>query len=430
MVPHQPAARVAGTGPTIFATVTAEAVRTRAANLGQGFPDEDGPSEMLRIAAEQITGGNNQYGPGPGLPVLREAVARDRRERFGQQATADDVLITVGATEAIAASVLGLVDPGDQVVVLEPTYDAYTAAVRLAGATVRPVRLLLGYDAHDGENRHGGENGSGARRWSLDRNAFAAAVADESTTAVLLNTPHNPTGTVLSRADLEFIASCVRGTDIIVISDEVYERLVFTGVHIPLATLPGMAERTVTISSAAKSFNVTGWKTGWTIAPAELLGPVTAAKQFLSYVGVTPLQPAVAWALDNAGSWSDSWTTTLRKRRELLVTTLQDAGLEVLDSDGTYFLTTDIAPLGLTGSTGQPMSGEEFCRRLPSTVGVAGIPVTAFVTPEAATDPEDPVHTLVRWTFCKDDATLALAVERLAAGFGALTGGTDEQPVN
>lgn len=413
--PHRHGARrVSGIGPTIFATVTAEAVRTGAANLGQGFPDEDGPEEMLRIAAAEITGGNNQYGPGRGVAVLREAVARDRRDRWGQQVTADDVLVTVGATEAIAASILGLVDPGRQVVVLEPTYDAYTAAVGLAGATVRPVRLLLT------------RGGDGVRRWSLDRGAFAAAVAEDATAAVLLNTPHNPTGTVLSRGDLEFIADCIReahggtGRDIVVISDEVYERLVFGEghVHIPFATLPGMAERTVTISSAAKNFNVTGWKTGWAVAGPDLLGPVTAAKQFLSYVGVTPLQPAVAWALDNAGDWSRAWSRTLSRRRDTLCRALESAGMEVLGSDGTYFVITDIAPLELD------ISAEEFCRRLPEAVGVAAIPVTAFVTPDAAADPRDPVHTLVRWTFCKNDATLDLAVHRLSESVKtALSGG-------
>lgn len=411
---HHPAHRVAGIGPTIFATVTAEAVRTHAANLGQGFPDDDGPAEMLRIAADQITGGNNQYGPGPGDPTLREAVARDRRDRWGQQVTADDVLITVGATEAIAASVLGLVDPGRQVVTLEPTYDAYTACVGLAGATVRPVRLRLEPDA------------SGVRRWSLDREAFASAVAEDATAAVLLNTPHNPTGTVLSRADLEFIADCVRNADerIVVISDEVYERLVFGGEHLPFATLPDMEDRTVTISSASKNFNVTGWKTGWAIAAPDLLRPVTAAKQFLTYVGVTPLQPAVAWALDNADDWSDTWRETLHRRKGVLVDALEDAGLEVLGSDGTYYVITDITPLGLTGADGAPLSGEEFCRRLPGAVGVAGIPVTAFVTADAAADPSDPVHTLVRWTFCKNDGTLETAARRLQDGLREnMTGG-------
>jgi N-succinyldiaminopimelate aminotransferase len=383
-VPVRPASRVAGVGPTVFATITAEAVRTGAANLGQGFPDEDGPAEMLRRAAAEITGGNNQYGPGRGLPELRVAVADDRRRRLGHDVDPQDVLVTVGATEGIAAAVLGLVDRGREVVVLEPTYDAYSAAIGLAEAVARPVRLLL----------DGG-------RWHLDRERFAAAVAD-GPAAVILNSPHNPTGTVLGRGDLEFIADTVRGTEVVVISDEVYERLAFDRPHTAFATLPGMASRTVTLSSAAKSFNVTGWKTGWAIAPPPLLDAVTAAKQFLSYVGVTPLQPAVAWALENADDWSDAWGRMLRDRRDRLADVLRATGQDVLHSDGTYFLVSDIAPLGLG------LSAAEFCRALPEAVGVAAIPVTSFVTGEDAG-----TGTLVRWTFCKDDATLDLAAQRL-----------------
>lgn len=375
-------------GPTIFATITAEAVRTGAANLGQGFPDEDGPPEMLTRAAAEITGGNNQYGPGRGLPELRRAVADDRAGRLNHRFPPDDVLITVGATEGIAASVLGLVDRGREVVVLEPTYDAYSAAIDLAEAVARPVRLVL----RDG-------------RWHLDRDLFAAAVAD-GPAAVILNSPHNPTGTVLDRGDLEFIAETVRGTDTVVISDEVYERLAFDRPHTAFATLPGMAGQTVTLSSAAKSFNVTGWKTGWAIAPPELLTPVTAAKQFLSYVGVTPLQPAVAWALtaEDAAAWSQRWGRTLRARRDRLADVLRSTGQDVLHSDGTYFLVSDIAPLGLG------VSAAEFCRALPAAVGVAAIPLSTFVE-----HPDPQVETLVRWTFCKSDATLDLAASRLAA---------------
>ncbi|WP_420098476.1 aminotransferase class I/II-fold pyridoxal phosphate-dependent enzyme [Corynebacterium sp.] len=382
--PASPAARVAGVGPTVFATITAEAVRTGAANLGQGFPDEDGPAEMLRLAAAEITGGNNQYGPGRGLPSLRRAVADDRARRLGHHVAPDDVLVTVGATEGIAAAVLGLVDRGREVVVLEPTYDAYSAAIRLAEAVARPVRLLLDDD-----------------RWHLDRARFAAAVAD-GPAAVILNSPHNPTGTVLGRDDLEFIADTVRGTGVVVISDEVYERLAFDRPHIAFATLPGMADRTVTLSSAAKSFNVTGWKTGWAIAPPPLLDAVTAAKQFLSYVGVTPLQPAVAWALGHADDWSERWGRLLRDRRDRLAAVLRATGQDVLHSDGTYFLVSDIAPLGLG------ISAEEFCRGLPEAVGVAAIPVSSFVA-----DVDEQVRTLVRWTFCKADETLDQAEERL-----------------
>ncbi|WP_291480539.1 aminotransferase class I/II-fold pyridoxal phosphate-dependent enzyme [Corynebacterium sp.] len=380
----RPASRVAGVGPTVFATITAEAVRTGAANLGQGFPDEDGPAEMLRRAAAEITGGNNQYGPGRGMPELRRAVAEDRRRRLGHQVDPEDVLVTVGATEGIAAAVLGLVDRGREVVVLEPTYDAYSAAIDLAEAVARPVRLLL----------DGG-------RWHLDRDRFAAAVAD-GPAAVILNSPHNPTGTVLGRDDLEFIADTLHGTGVVVISDEVYERLAFDRPHTAVATLPGMASRTVTLSSAAKSFNVTGWKTGWAIAPPALLDAVTAAKQFLSYVGVTPLQPAVAWALDNADDWSAGWSRTLRARRDRLADVLRATGQDVLHSDGTYFLVSDIAPMGLG------LDAADFCRALPAAVGVAAIPVSSFVAGDDAQ-----TSTLVRWTFCKDDTTLALAEERL-----------------
>lgn len=405
-LPGSPAARVAGVGPTIFATITAEAVRTGAANLGQGFPDEDGPTEMLKRAAAEITQGNNQYGPGRGLPELRQAVADDRARRLDHHFSAEDVLITVGATEGIAASVLGLVDRGREVVVLEPTYDAYSAAIDLAEARPRPVRLWLDRDT---EGPDGTLDGA---RWRLDREAFATAIQD-GPAAVLLNSPHNPTGTVLSRDDLEFIAACVLGTDVVVISDEVYERLAFDTPHTAIATLEGMADRTVTLSSAAKSFNVTGWKTGWAIGPAHLLDAVTAAKQFLSYVGVTPLQPAVAWALGHSDSWSEQWSATLQRRRDQLVEVLHGTGQDVLRSDGTYFLISDIAPLGLTSQDGTPMSGAEFCSRLPDAVGVAAIPVSAFVTDQAATDPDDPVHTLVRWTFCKNDSTLDTATQRL-----------------
>ncbi|MGO1949502.1 MAG: aminotransferase class I/II-fold pyridoxal phosphate-dependent enzyme, partial [Mycobacteriaceae bacterium] len=235
-----------------------------------------------------------------------------------------------------------------------------------------------------------------------DRDAFATAVA-EGPAALILNSPHNPTGTVLGRDDLEFIAETIRGTGTVVISDEVYERLAFDTPHTAFATLDGMADQTVTLSSAAKSFNVTGWKTGWAIAPPHLLDAVTAAKQFLSYVGVTPLQPAVAWALGHAGDWSDRWARTLRARRDRLAGVLRGTGQDVLHSDGTYFLVTDIAPLGLD------VTGEQFCRHLPEVVGVAAIPVSAFVE-----QPDEQVTTLVRWTFCKSDATLDLAAERLA----------------
>lgn len=393
----RPAHRVAGTGETIFATITALSVEHDAANLGQGFPDEDGPEEMLRLAAEQITGSataspNNQYSPGRGQMDLRQAIAADRAQRYGQHFDpATEILVTVGATEALAASALGLIERGSDVVTLEPTYDAYPAVTNLAEAHLRPVRLIR----------------DESRGWVLDRAAFAEAVTD-NTSAIILNTPHNPTGAVLGRDDLEFIASVVRDSPAIVITDEVYERLVFDGEHIPFATLDGMAERTVTISSAAKTFNVTGWKTGWVCAPAHLLSPIIAAKQFLSYVGGTPFQTPIAWALDNADDWSDNWRETLAGRKEALSTALSTLGFEVLPSQGTYFLITDIAPLGTNENA------DEFCQRLPETAGVSAIPVTAFV--QDPTDPE--VATLVRWTFCKNPETMNQAIERLSTHFG------------
>lgn len=396
------ARRVAGTGETIFATITALSVQFDAANLGQGFPDEDGPAEMLAKAAEQIIGGegvatNNQYAPGRGLLDLRKAIAEDRARRYGQEFDpATEILVTVGATEALAASVLGLVECGTEVVTLEPTYDAYPAITDLAEANLKPVRLRK-------DEEHG---------WVLDREAFREAVTP-ATSAIILNSPHNPTGAVLGRDDLSFIAEVVAESDAIVITDEVYERLVFEGEHLPFGTLPGMRERTVTISSASKTFNVTGWKTGWVCAPARLLTPIIAAKQFLSYVGATPFQTPVAWALEHADDWSERWRSTLAERRDMLGQGLNEMGFEVLPSQGTYFLITDIAPLVDRGvSIGE--NAAEFCQRLPETVGVSAIPVSAFVS-----NPEDPaVTTLVRWTFCKEPATLQRALERLRTHFG------------
>lgn len=390
-----PTRRVANTKETIFATITGLAAQHNAANLGQGFPDEDGPEQMLRIAAENITGSattapNNQYAPGRGVPELREAVARDRARRYGQHFDPQtEVLITVGATEGLAAAVLGVVERGRGVVVLDPAFDAYPAIAELAEAKLTRVSL----------RREG-------KGWALDRERFREAVT-ENTAAILLNSPHNPTGVVLGREDLEFIADTVRGTDTLVITDEVYERLVFDGEHVPFGCLDGMRERTVTISSASKNFNVTGWKTGWVCAPEPLLRPILAAKQFLTFTGATPLQPAVAWALYNADEWSARWRETLAARRDKLSRALTEVGFDVLDSAGTYFLVTDVA------SVAPGKNADEFCMELPRTAGVAAIPMTAFVG-----DPEDPaMATLVRWTFCKNDATLQQAIDRLTQWF-------------
>ncbi|MEL4155660.1 aminotransferase class I/II-fold pyridoxal phosphate-dependent enzyme [Corynebacterium bovis] len=401
-----PASRIT-LADSVFARMTALAARHGAANLGQGFPDDDGPAGMLDRAARAVRDGGaaaNQYGPPRGVPALRRAVAEDRRRRYGLELDPDaEVLVTVGATEGIAAALLAFVEPGREVVVLEPTYDAYDAAVRVAGGVPRPVPLRF-----DGT------------RWSLDREAFAAAVGPR-TAAVVVNTPHNPTGLVLGPDDLGAVADVVRPRGVPVIADEVYERLVLDGAHTPFASLPGMAAQTVTLGSAGKSFNVTGWKTGWATGPAEMIDAVAAAKQYLTFVGATPLQPAVAWALDHAGDWGEGWVSTLRSRRDSLVATLRSTGMTVAESAGTYFVVSDVAPV-LAARPELGRTAEEFCLRLPEVAGVAAIPVSAFMS-----DPDDPVtRTLVRWTFCKSAETMATAQARLAAAFGgSYDGGHD-----
>ncbi len=370
---------------TIFAEMTALAVRTGAVNLGQGFPDTDGPAGMLTVAKESIDGGLNQYPPGPGMPVLRQAIA-EHRARFGTHYDPDtEILVTVGATEAIAASLLALVEPGDEVVLIEPYYDSYAASVALAGATRRAVGLVE-------------EPGTG--RLGLDVDALRAAVGPK-TRALLLNTPHNPTGTVLDRAELEAIARLCVEHDLIAITDEVYEHLVFDDLdHIPLATLPGMAERTVTISGAGKSFNCTGWKIGWVCAPAPLVSAVRAAKQFLTFVGGAPFQPAVAHALRNELAWVEELRTSLQNKRSRLAAGLTEAGFAVRPSEGTYFITADVRPLGFT-------DGAQLCRELPGRIGVAGVPVQVF------TDHPEQWQHLVRFAFCKKDDVLDEAIRRL-----------------
>ncbi|WP_433266169.1 pyridoxal phosphate-dependent aminotransferase [Actinosynnema sp. CS-041913] len=370
---------------TIFAEMTALANRTGAVNLGQGFPDTDGPAGMLAVAKDSIDGGLNQYPPGTGMPVLRQAIA-EHRTRFGTDYDPDtEILVTVGATEAIAASLLALVEPGDEVVLIEPYYDSYAASVALAGATRRTVGLVE-------------EPGTG--RLGLDVQALRDAVGPR-TKAILLNTPHNPTGTVLDRAELAEVARlCVRH-DVIAITDEVYEHLVFDGrEHVPLATLPGMAERTVTISGAGKTFNCTGWKIGWVCAPAELVGAVRAAKQFLTFVGGAPFQPAVAHALRNELPWVEELRTSLQNKRSRLAAGLTEAGFAVRPSEGTYFITADVRPLGFT-------DGAQLCRELPERIGVAGVPVQVF------TDHPDRWQHLVRFAFCKKDEVLDEAIRRL-----------------
>lgn len=369
---------------TIFAEMTALAVRHGAVNLGQGFPDTDGPASMLSAACAAISSGVNQYPPGPGMPVLRSAIAA-HRARYGFSLDPDtEILVTVGATEAIAASLLALVEAGDEVLLIEPYYDSYAASVALAGATRVSVGLV--------------DDGSG--RLGLDVDALRAAVTPR-TRAVLVNTPHNPTGTVFTADEMAAIASLCVEHDLLAITDEVYEHLVFDGrAHLPLASLPGMASRTLSISGAGKTFNCTGWKIGWVCGPAELVAAVRAAKQFMTFVGGAPFQPAVAHALTHELAWVDGLRDGLAAKRARLAVGLAEAGFGVRDSEGTYFICADVRPLGYT-------DGLELCRQLPEKIGVAAVPVQVF-----ADRPGDWQH-LIRFAFCKQDAVIDEAVRRL-----------------
>jgi N-succinyldiaminopimelate aminotransferase len=384
---HQTVARLRPFASTIFAEMTELAVRHDAVNLGQGFPDSDGPASMLEVARRAIAEGLNQYPPGRGMPVLRRAVADDRARRYGTDYDPDSqVLVTVGATEAISAAVLGLVEPGEEVVLIEPYYDSYAAAVALAGARRRTARLVA-----DGD------------RFVLDLDSLRAAITP-ATRMLIVNSPHNPTGTVLGRPDLQAIAEIACEHDILVLTDEVYEHLTYDGAeHISLATLPGMAERTIVVSSAAKTFSVTGWKTGWACGPAELIVGVLAAKQFLTFVAGGPFQPAVAHAIDHELGWVRELREALSEKRLRLSAALADMGMRVYTSAGGYFVVADITPLGIA-------DGVAFCRELPKRQGVAAVPVSVFADDTAAWN-----H-LVRFTFCKRDETLDEGVRRLRRG--------------
>ncbi|MEW5660527.1 pyridoxal phosphate-dependent aminotransferase [Streptomyces cinereoruber] len=377
--------RLAEFGTTIFAEMSALAARTGAINLGQGFPDTDGPEEVREAAVRALRDGRgNQYPPGPGVPELRTAIADHQRERYGLKYDPDaEVLVTAGATEAIAASLLALVEPGDEVIALEPYYDSYAACVAMAGGTRVPVTLR----PHEGA-------------YVLDLDELRAAVTDR-TRLILLNTPHNPTGTVLTRAELTAVAELAVERDLLVVTDEVYEHLVFDGAeHVPIASLPGMRERTVTISSAGKTFSFTGWKVGWITASPELTSAVRAAKQFLTYVSSGPFQYAVAEALRLPDTYFDGLRADLAAKRDLLSEGLAQAGFEVYRPSGTYFVTTDIRPLGAT-------DGFAFCRSLPERAGVVAIPNAVFY------DHRDEGAPFVRFAFCKRTEVLEDAVSRL-----------------
>src|SRR4051812_35926327 len=324
--------------------MSALAIRTGAVNLGQGFPDADGPASVLEAARAAIAGGANQYAPGVGVPALRQAIARHQQRHYGLELDPDtEVLVTTGCTEAVAAALLGLVDRGDEVVVLEPYYDSYVAMIQFAGAVRRPVTLR-------------------APDFRLDVDALATAVTDR-TRLILLNTPHNPTGTVLDRTELEAVAAVAIEHDLVVVTDEVYEHLTFEQPHVPLATLPGMFERTVTISSAGKTFSLTGWKIGWASGPADLVAAVEGAKNWLSYSSGAPLQPAVAIALDGHDAFHEALAKELREKRDHLCAGLADLGMQVFEPAGTYFVTTDVSAYGHA-------DGRAFCNALPELAAV------------------------------------------------------------
>jgi N-succinyldiaminopimelate aminotransferase len=380
--PQSRAARLDGFGTTIFTEMTALAVRTGAINLGQGFPDTDGPAAVIEAAIAALRGGENQYAPLPGVPVLREAVFEHQRRYYALEP--EDVLITFGATEAIAAALLGLCDPGDEVVVLEPYYDSYAACIAFAGATRRPVTLR-------------------PPEFALDGDALRAAIGPRAR-VLLLNTPHNPTGRVLDRSELELIAAACIEHDLICLSDEVYEHLVYDGQHIPPATLPGMAERTLTISSVGKSFSFTGWKIGWCSGPADLVAATRTVKQFLTFAGGTPLQHAAAAALRLPPAYLESLREDLRAKRDLLCAGLTAAGLRPIVPAGTYFVNVDVG----TDATA-------FCTELPQRCGIVAIPTGVFYDDAGA------APTLVRMAFCKRQEVIAEAARRLGALVGACT---------
>ncbi|WP_043466883.1 pyridoxal phosphate-dependent aminotransferase [Kitasatospora sp. MBT66] len=374
--------RLDGLGTTIFAEMSALATATGSINLGQGFPDTDGPEEVREAAVRALRDGRgNQYPPGPGVPELRTAISAHQRRRYGLDYDPDtEVLVTAGATEAIAAALLALLEPGDEVIALEPFYDSYSACIAMAGA----VRVPLTLRAPD-------------FRPDLDR---LRSLVTPRTRLLLLNSPHNPTGLVLSPEELAAVAELAVERDLLVVTDEVYEHLVFEGAHHPIAALPGMRERTVSISSAGKTFSFTGWKVGWVTGTPELVAAVRTAKQYLTYVSAGPFQYAVAEALALPDSYFDGFRADLLHKRDLLADGLATAGFRVFRPQGTYFVTTDITPLG-------EQDGVEFCRALPERCGVVAIPNAVFY------DDADAGRPLVRFTFCKRVDVLEEAVDRL-----------------
>ncbi|RSS46955.1 pyridoxal phosphate-dependent aminotransferase [Streptomyces sp. WAC08241] len=375
--------RLDGLGTTIFAEMSALATATGAINLGQGFPDTDGPESVREAAVRALRDGRgNQYPPGPGIPELRQAIADHQRRFYGLSLDPDtEVLVTAGATEAIAATMLALLEPGDEVIAFEPFYDSYAACIAMAGAKRVPLTLR-------------------APSFRPDLDELRAKITPQ-TRLLLLNTPHNPTGMVLTADEQRAIAALAVEHDLLVVTDEVYEHLVFDGAaHVPIATLPGMRERTVSISSAGKTFSFTGWKVGWVMADGPLVSAVRTAKQYLTYVSAGPFQYAIAEALRLPDAYFDGFRADLRRKRDLLGDGLRAAGFEVYQPEGTYFITTDITPFG-------EKDAYAFCRSLPERCGVVAIPNSVFY------DDPDAGRGQVRFTFCKKDDVLHEAANRL-----------------
>lgn len=388
--PSPLAHRLQGFGASIFAEMTALAVSTGSINLGQGFPDYDGPAEVLQIAQAQIASGNNQYPPGIGMPDLRLAVSEHQQRFWGLTYDPDsEILITMGATEALAGALLGILNEGDEVIVFEPLFDTYAGCIALAGAHMVPITLR--------------PQASG--RYEFDVDELRTSITSK-TRMILLNSPHNPTGSVFTLEELQVIAEVAINNDLIVISDEVYEHLIFDNKrHIPIATLPDMFERTITISSGGKSFNTTGWKIGWACAPAPLLVVTRMAKQLFTFAGGSPFQPAIAAGLRLPDEYFIALARDLEEKRNILMNALTECGLRPITPEGTYFITADVRGRRSDGD------GMQFCRELPQQAGIVAIPAAVLYDPRH----ENEGRHLVRFAFCKQLSTISLASEKLRA---------------